>query len=140
MMKTITVVGLVAFFVMNATSLNSKANEEQPPVFKLNQGGVRGLVQFNHRTHETKISPDPDYPYRAKPGAACEGCHHTTNNVGVIQLVKCASCHFEPANTKNPKDKEMNEISTDEAFHRNCIGCHRASQKGPRLCTGCHLD
>jgi len=100
--------------------------------------GKRGVVFYDHKIHEAFISKDPDYRYKAKPAAACSGCHHTTNAMGVSQLIQCRACHLETGNAKNPKSSQDVEMSTDEAFHQNCIGCHRAAAKGPRLCGGCH--
>jgi anti-sigma-K factor RskA len=132
---------IVVVIILFATGLNSQEKTSREPfIVQLDVAGKRGVVYFDHDSHDLKISPDPAYPYPAKADATCAGCHHSTNNVGVIQLVKCSACHLPPGDAKNPKDKELNEISTDEAFHRNCIGCHRFSKNAPRLCTGCHLS
>lgn len=119
-----------------ASGTDPSGMNENP--IRLDVYGRRGLVFFDHKTHESKISPDPNYPYKVKNSAACAGCHHTANVQGVIQLIKCAACHLPAGNPKNPLDREQIELSSDEAFHKNCLGCHRASRQGPRLCGGCH--
>jgi hypothetical protein len=113
-------------------------SQTQGSLLVLDTAGKRGIVFFDHKSHESLINPDPDYPYKAKAGAACSGCHHTTNSLGVTQLVACRACHLEEGNPKNAKNKDNYEIFAEVAFHENCIGCHRATQKGPRLCSGCH--
>jgi len=143
----------------------------------------RGEVRFNHIRHENLVNPDPNWRYNnllnkdtivsSPPGegrqypvltseAACVGCHHSRNNVGIPQLVKCGICHGPegqplkaPAKFVNPNGSEnpaMNprnqigdEVFTERAFHDNCISCHRASiqngvpaREAPITCNGCH--
>ncbi|HEY4492205.1 MAG TPA: cytochrome c3 family protein [Acidobacteriota bacterium] len=118
-------------------AISAYGNEDN--IVKLDVYGERGVVYFDHRSHEMLVSPDPNWPFKAQRSAACSGCHHSTNSKGIVQLVACRACHLEEGNTKNPKSsRDMTEITTDEAFHRNCISCHRAAVKGPRLCSGCH--
>jgi len=52
----------------------------------------------------------------------CKTCHHT----GMDQP-KCSSCH-----TKDSK------VTAQDAFHKNCIDCHKEKQKGPTGCMDCH--
>jgi cytochrome c553 len=120
--------------------------QEQDTIIKLDTKGYRGVVYFSHRGHEALISPDPEFVYKAKakPNAACAGCHHTESKRGIPQLWKCVSCHKGEANEKNPKNRDFDEVYAERAFHDMCIGCHRAnytmnvSVKGPTTCGGCH--
>jgi len=73
----------------------------------------------------------------------CEECHHVydenkNNIVDTMELysdnpdIMCSSCHA--SNSK---------INTQEAFHRQCIGCHNKEAAideatGPIMCNGCH--
>jgi len=96
------------------------------------------VVLFNHKSHEARINPDANAPYKAKAGAACIGCHHTANSRGIPQLWKCSSCHRGEGAPTNPKNRDFDEVWSERAFHDSCIGCHRASLKGPTTCGECH--
>jgi Class III cytochrome C family len=114
---------------------------QAPPgavTIELDKMGRRGSVLFDHKAHETRVNPDPNYPYKAKAAATCAGCHHTTNRLGVLQLWKCSSCHLDDGDPRNPKNREFDEVRAERAFHDQCIGCHRASNKGPITCAECH--
>jgi len=144
----------------------------------------RGEVRFNHKRHETLVNPDPTWRYNllinpsfivdSQPGgdrqysvktseAACVGCHHSLNNVGIPRLAKCGICHgpegqplkapvkFVYPNSSesiamNPRNLIGDEVFTERAFHDNCIGCHRAviqngvpAREAPITCNGCHV-
>lgn len=89
---------------------------------------IRGVVLFDHKIHQASINPDSQDPHRAPAGVACGGCHHTVKDVAQIQQFQpCHSCHKAEGDPKNPEDKEGIELSSREALHRSCIGCHRAS-------------
>lgn len=107
-------------------------------VIRLNLRGTRGVVPFDHKTHETRINQDPDARYKARPGAACAGCHHTANPNGTPQLWKCTACHRGEGHSGNPKNGDFDEAWSKRAFHDACIACHRASARGPTTCGGCH--
>lgn len=75
----------------------------------------------------------------------CKACHHKyADGVNILEEdeldggdgMRCRTCHT---------DATSNETSIDgrEAFHRQCIQCHRALEKegkasGPRTCGTCH--
>ena len=40
---------------------------------------------------------------------------------------KCDSCHSAEA-----------KVDVKGAFHKNCIDCHKAKEKGPTGCMDCH--
>jgi Class III cytochrome C family len=127
------------FLVLFIAGIALIAYGKERKIITLDLYGTRGVVYFDHNSHEKFASPDPEWPFKTKPTGACSGCHHSTNSKGILHLVACRACHLEEGNPKNPKSsRDIVEITTDEAFHRNCIGCHRAEAKGPRLCSGCH--
>ncbi len=107
-------------------------------IFKLDVKGRRGMVLFDHKAHETRVSPDPEAPHQSKAGAACAACHHTRDSVGIPQLLKCGTCHRAEGNKVNPKNRDFDEVFAERAFHDSCIACHRASAKGPTTCNSCH--
>lgn len=69
-------------------------------------------VQFNHETHA--------------PLADCVSCHHTSKSKDDIQ--SCFECHGKDASAPVVKD----------AFHDQCIKCHKEQAKGPTKCKECH--
>src|SRR5580692_5919533 len=96
-------------------------------VINLDMRGYRGLVSFNHDNHTSRISPDPNAVFKAKPGASCSGCHHTSDpSNGVPQLWKCTACHRSSGNPDNPKGNDFDEEWSETAFHNLCIQCHVA--------------
>lgn len=124
--------------------LFAQSGEQQQPttapkVIKLDEKGRRGVVFFDHKGHESLISPDPDWPHPAKKGAACVGCHHSVSARGIPQLYKCNVCHHrKDGDPRNPKNRDFDEVMAERAFHDSCIGCHRVAEKGPTTCSGCH--
>jgi hypothetical protein len=117
---------------------------QQGRAIALNLRGRRGVVMFNHKTHETMTNPDATTVFPARAGAACAGCHHTDDAMGIPQLVKCHACHSVEGHPKNPKNRDFDEVFAERAFHDSCISCHRASNqeagsdKAPTSCTSCH--
>jgi hypothetical protein len=77
---------------------------------------------------------------RAFHGAAnrntlCEGCHHHMDLSAAKKEPKCNSCHgrrFMPDDLGRP--------GTLAAYHRQCMGCHKAMHEKPRPleCVKCH--
>jgi hypothetical protein len=119
--------------VLAAQQDNPDKNEE----IRLDVKGERGAVLFNHKKHET-AAPDPNSPHRADPNATCIGCHHTRSSVGAPQLWKCGSCHLGEGDTRNPRDRNFDEVYSERAFHSKCVSCHQAYNKGPVACGDCH--
>ena len=71
-------------------------------------GGSFGEVTFDHKLHAE--------------AAGCKDCHH----MGAV-TEKCSSCHTADAS-----------LNAKDAFHKNCIDCHKAEEKGPTGCMECH--
>ena len=110
-----------------ATRAQAQTDAERSRV-PLGIGGSRGLVLFDHRVHEPLLNPDLSFPHPAKRGIACLSCHHSVETVTERrQFQKCGTCHLDDGHPENPADKEGYEVNLREAFHRNCISCHRAS-------------
>jgi hypothetical protein len=142
--------GLVAIAALRVAAFAMPAGQavqqQDDSIIKLDTKGYRGIVYFSHKGHEGLLSPDPDFAFKgkAKPNAACAGCHHTESRRGIPQLWKCVSCHKGEGNEKNPKNRDSDETHAERAFHDLCIGCHRANYtqgltvKGPTTCGGCH--
>ncbi len=76
-------------------------------------------------------------------GLSCKDCHHIYENGKNIldeskleegnKDVRCLNCHGSKSG-----------LNLEQAFHKQCIGCHTKSQKekkktGPQYCGGCHV-
>ena len=115
---------------------------------KLDLQGWRGVVCFRHKTHESYPNPDTAFAHQAEKSAECVGCHHSRSEAtGTPLLLKCAVCHRGAGDPQNPRNREMDEVSAERAFHDLCIGCHRASNekglskcKAPVACSECHAS
>ncbi len=90
----------------------------------------RPPVTFAHNCH-------------AEAGLSCKDCHHVYENGKNVldeskleegnQGIRCSACH-------GPNFK----IGLEQAFHDQCIGCHKRLLKekkktGPRFCGQCHI-
>jgi hypothetical protein len=85
------------------------------------EGAKMAPVAFSHPTHVDKAKVD------------CAVCHHKDKDPKEPQA--CVPCHA----IKDPKD---NAPTAKEAFHKNCITCHKeVLTKGtpaPTKCNECH--
>jgi hypothetical protein len=68
------------------------------------------IVTFNHKEHAQGY------------GLECIYCHH---------VEACSDCH-----TKQVKELQVEEAKV--VMHKNCLGCHREVEMGPRQCDECH--
>jgi hypothetical protein len=80
-----------------------------------------GNVLFDHKTH-TDIS---GY------GLSCGDCHHTLTEDEYADAQTCSECH-----ELDEGDEEMPKRA--DAFHQQCINCHKDFGAGPVECSGCH--
>ena len=105
------------------------------------------LVLSNPDDLGEKRRPGVDFPHglHMQGELLCTDCHHDyrggRNAIDESEIVpknakrlKCASCHGSGSD---------NEHGLRDAFHVNCMGCHRKLAKagiesGPVLCAGCH--
>ncbi len=89
-------------------------------------------------------SPVP-FPHlrHIEAGFSCKDCHHVYENGKNVldeskleegnQGVRCSACHSSGS-----------RIGLEQAFHNQCMGCHKQSAKekkktAPRLCGECHI-
>lgn len=97
---------------------------------KVAGGRTRPAVTFPHNRH-------------AEAGLSCMDCHHIYKdgkNVleeGALEEgkegIRCSACH-----------RSNSRLKLEQAFHDQCIGCHRKDLKenkktGPHFCGGCHI-
>lgn len=108
-------------------------------------GQEEELVLDNPDAYVEKHRPPVSFPHELHMGELeCLECHHDFDEDGENVLdedlleegneeIFCASCH--DAGT---------EVDLKEAFHRQCMGCHRDLRKAgeviaPELCGECHV-
>lgn len=109
-----------SFFLAMAASSALAQPETVPSVIHFES--KTGAVRFNHQLH-AEI-----------PEITCTTCHHTDKGKEIAG--DCRSCH--------PAQKVTGKLNTREAFHKQCINCHKEREKknqaaGPaKACSGCH--
>lgn len=126
----------------------TKSDEGKAPPLKLDLNGTRGVVSFSHKTHESYENPDTAFAHQAEKGAECISCHHARSEArGTPLLWKCSACHLGGGDPRNPRNRDLDEVTSERAFHELCIGCHRASNekglskcKAPVACSECHAS
>jgi cytochrome c553 len=113
---------------------------------------TKGPVEFSHKLHaEDYVQKYPKlYP------TGCGDCHHDdkgqplTNLTNDSAVQKCVECHKQcgeaPKGKDAPRlDKKAKMAWIGEAFHQNCLSCHRQfnrefkpEKKAPVTCNDCH--
>jgi len=126
------VVGVLSY----AISAFSAKTPDSP--IRLMFKGVAGKVLFDHKTH----TQDSGY------GIACGECHHHPEE-DETALRACGDCHNLPETGTLPpacaECHEADEIEDSEvikrvdAFHSQCINCHKEDEAGPEECASCHV-
>jgi len=108
--KTIMVLGVILVFILAGVAISEK------PVGKITikiTGEKDSL--FDHTAHEKEVGK-------------CARCHHKSDGK---TYRKCTACHT--------KDGKEGVTKGKAAFHKLCIGCHKATTpKVPSGCVTCH--
>ena len=78
------------------------------------------------------------FPHKAHEGVGpCSTCHHTQPDLEAGgEGQKCGDCHNSPEDAATPSCGQMS--MTKNHYHINCVGCHKAEEKGPTKCNDCH--
>ena len=95
---------------------------DHPEVFEKR---ARPPVMFSHGRHMEAVP-------------SCKDCHHQYEDGKNVldesaltegsEGIKCSSCHAS-----------RDRIDLQEAFHSQCISCHKEEKTGPRYCGECHV-
>ena len=110
MKKYILLLGVVAVLSFVFLSLGKFLNaQEATPPETVTAECSFGKVTFSHKLHAE--------------AAACKDCHHMAES----PVQKCKSCHTADA-----------KLNSKDAYHKNCIDCHKEKAKGPTGCMDCH--
>jgi hypothetical protein len=149
-------ISAVAFLASQSDLAPARADNLSPAAqnqlaLGLDPNGKRGLVLFHHQPHENRrFRPGPLVPAflnRPAQSATCVQCHHRNNTddpsrpdatdvTNPLQFQKCTNCHRNEGDSRNFYDKEGYELSSREAYHRLCVGCHMAERNAlPQLTT-----
>lgn len=125
---------LLVIGVLSFAAFPAKAPEQ--PV-RLMFKSAAGKVMFTHKTH----FGDEGY------GVACMDCHHHPEDGS--ETAGCGYCHLAEPGETLPEScldcHEADEIEGTEppkrsdAFHQQCIGCHKDNDAGPQECAECHM-
>jgi hypothetical protein len=131
----------IVLFVVGVVSYAYTAFSAKPPEepVRIMYKSVAGKVLFGHKIHTTVSGY----------GIACYDCHHHPPE-DESALRACGDCHDLPPEkgalpesclechaTDEIEGTEM--LTTGDAFHSQCIGCHNEIEAGPRDCNDCHV-
>lgn len=121
-MKGIQMTCLRVFLVLAVLAAFMPVAHSQDDSFLIKDIGKhqRPLVLFNHKLHAKRFD--------------CSRCHHDYDanlNNRSPEGQPCDSCHQAKAQGAMP--------SLKDAFHRECLGCHKTMKAGPVSCGACHI-
>ena len=82
---------------------------------------VAGKILFDHKTHTVESGY----------GISCSDCHHNLEE-GETNPQACGECH-------EPESQDEDVPNRTDAFHAQCIDCHKEGGAGPEKCALCHV-
>lgn len=112
-------VGLViASYAGGEKKTEASSSENVPETYTLGRlAKIYEPVAFSHEAH-TLMAED------------CATCHHHSE---AGQTPSCDKCHQASSGTE-----ESGTPGLKDAYHRQCMGCHREMDMGPTGCAECH--
>ena len=134
------IMAAVLLFVGVASYAALSAREPEKDPVRLMFYTDAGKVLFQHQLH----TQPSGY------GVSCNDCHHHPED-DEAALRTCGDCHGKDEKMTEPTLKTCTEChETDEiqdtemvkradAFHTQCIECHKDFEKGPVECSHCHV-
>ncbi len=126
---------LLVVGILSYTAFSAKPPEEPVRImFKV----TAGKVLFTHKIH----AAESGY------GLACADCHHHPEDDDAA-LRACGDCHGPSEERTEPNtcrechgEGELDSEETlkrSDAFHQQCIDCHKENDAGPKECSECHV-
>ncbi len=109
---------LLVVGVLSYAAFPAKAPEQ--PV-RLMFKCLAGKVLFDHETHIAESGY----------GISCSDCHHNLEE-DETDPQACGECH-------EPESQDEDMPSRSDAFHTQCIDCHKEAEAGPDKCELCHV-
>jgi len=128
---------IVLFIVAVISYAGHSAKSPDPPLRMIYPTNA-GKVLFDHQTHLEA----------GGYGLDCADCHHHPPGEGENRA--CGDCHGGPERRDaivetcnqchDPADYDPAKIlKRSDAFHDQCVGCHRQYGAGPEACNACHV-
>lgn len=75
------------------------------------------------------------------PGFDCRSCHHDAEKRdSSMRACDEAGCHSRGPAEVSPRGGDPNAPLARRALHASCAGCHKAMDRGPTDCRGCHAE
>lgn len=131
----------IVLFIVGVASYAYTAFSANPPEepIRVMYKTTAGRVLFDHKTH----SASTGY------GTSCYDCHHHPPE-DEAALKSCGTCHpVEPEEGAVPESclechdaedvEETEVVKRVDAYHTQCIDCHKAVGAGPIDCSACHV-
>ncbi len=99
-----------------------------------------GKVLFDHKAHTSVMDI----------GVSCFDCHHHPEG-DESSLRACGDCHSPQSGSEEQPSQvclecheadeieETHVLNRGDAFHAQCIDCHKDFEAGPVDCTACHV-
>ena len=115
-------VGSAILLLLAVVSYAAFPNQAPKQPLRIAFQSVAGKVIFDHGGHHSESGY----------GLACGECHHTLAPDEYDQAGSCTECH-----AVEEGDEQMPNRA--DAFHQQCIACHREYGAGPIDCAECHV-
>lgn len=81
-------------------------------------------VSFSHKSHFDNVGD-------------CKSCHHYSAPDSAGLYPSCSTCHWKPGDEKT---RAKGLPSLKDAYHIQCLGCHKDAGPEYLNCTVCHTD
>lgn len=128
----------IALLVVGVICYTVPAKMPELPL-RLMYQSVAGRVLFDHQTHLGASGYS----------ISCRDCHHHPEDGS--DTSGCGACHSMPAEGKiapeacfachEAEELEESKMSKRaDAFHAQCVQCHKEYGSGPLECAGCHIQ
>ncbi len=107
-------------------------------------------IRLMYKTAAGKVLFDHDIHCKTSGyGAICGDCHHHPSS-STDSVNSCSMCHQTQAESKlssqscsyyrmSEKVEDVEVVSRVDAFHTQCIECHKQIESGPKECSQCHI-
>jgi hypothetical protein len=111
----------IVLFVVGVISYAAFPAKTPERPLRLMFHSIAGKVLFSHKTHTDSLGY----------GLSCRDCHHTLEE-GETEASACIECH-------EPQSDDPSVPKRSDAFHQQCINCHKEIEAGPQECASCHV-
>ncbi|MCD6353832.1 MAG: cytochrome c3 family protein [Proteobacteria bacterium] len=113
--KMVACIIMVVMLIIGAAGYSMVEKKPDIPIRLLYKTNA-GKVLFDHNMHSTEYD------------IGCIDCHHYYEE-GEGMPLSCIECHY----------KDGDNYSRAEAFHSQCLDCHKEQETGPVKCGECHV-